>query len=185
MMPVVNNLGRRSPSFMDDVRRLGVFVCFASLSAGALRAQSAPDAGSLLNQIQRSFPAPRLPDVGPPVPPPKVELIEPKGPTLRVRSFTFAGNLLIPSAKLAPLLAGYVGRPLTFEELRNAAAEISLHYRAQGYVATVSVPKQEVKDGVVLLRVLESRFGGVIVDPASDGRIEPEWAGHAEMCQLK
>ena len=174
MMPVVNNLGKRFPSFMDDVRRLGVFVCLTSLSAAVLRAQSAPDAGSLLNQIQRSFPAPRLPDVGPPAPPPKVEILEPKGPTVTVKAFGFLGNLLIPSAKLTPLLAGYVGRPLTFEELRNAAAEISLYYRAQGYVATVSVPKQEVSDGIVLLRVLESRFGDVTVDPASDGRVDPE-----------
>ena len=35
-------------------------------------AQVTPDAGSLLNQIQRSFPAPRLPEVGPPPPPPRV-----------------------------------------------------------------------------------------------------------------
>ncbi|MBM3869085.1 MAG: ShlB/FhaC/HecB family hemolysin secretion/activation protein [Verrucomicrobia bacterium] len=139
-----------------------------------LRGQAAPDAGSLLNQIQRSFPAPRLPDVGPEAPPPKVEIVTPKGPTLTVKAFTFTGNLLIPSEQLAPLLAGYVGRPLTFEDLRNAAAEISLHYRRQGYVATVSVPKQEVTSGFVVLRVLESRFGGVSLDPASDGRISPE-----------
>lgn len=174
MMPVVNDLGKRFPSFMDDVRRLGVLVCLASLTIDLLKAQSAPDAGSLLNQIQRSFPAPRLPDVGPEAPPPKVEILTPKGPTITVKAFGFLGNLLIPSAKLTPLLAKYVGRPLTFEELRNAAAEISLYYRAQGYVATVSVPKQEVSDGIVLLRVLESRFGDVIVDPASDGRVDPE-----------
>ena len=60
------------------------------------------------------------------------------------------------------------------EGLRNAAAEISLFYRKEGYVAAVSVPKQEVKGGVVLLKVAESRFGGVSIDAASDGRIDPE-----------
>ncbi len=144
-------------------------MCYAQVSA-----QTAPDAGSLLNQIQRSFPPPRLPDVGPPAPPPKVELTEPKGPKIVVTTFRFTGNLLIPSETLAPQLAAYVGKPLGFEDLRNAAAEISLYYRRQGYVATVAVPKQEVKDGVVTLRVLESRFGGVTLDAASDGRIDPE-----------
>ena len=144
-------------------------VCYAQVSA-----QTAPDAGSLLNQIQRSFAPPRLPDVGPPAPPPKVELTEPKGPKIVVTTFRFTGNLLIPSETLAPQLAAYVGKPLGFEDLRNAAAEISLYYRRQGYVATVAVPKQEVKDGVVTLRVLESRFGGVTFDSASDGRIDPE-----------
>jgi hemolysin activation/secretion protein len=174
MKSVVNNFGNRFPSFTGDVRRFAVLVGLASGSVGLLQAQSAPDAGSLLNQIQRSFPAPRLPEVGPPPQPPKIEILEPKGPTVTVKAFGFVGNLLIPSAKLTPLLAKYVGRPLSFEELRNAAAEISLYYRAQGYVATVSVPKQEVSDGIVLFRVLESRFGDVIVDPASDGRLDPE-----------
>ena len=92
-------------------------------------------------------------------------------PAETVGAFTFTGNLLIPSERLAPVLAGYVGRPLGFDELRNAAAEISLFYRKEGYVAAVSVPKQEVKGGVVLLKVAESRFGGVSIDAASDGRI--------------
>lgn len=174
MKSVVNNSGSNLPSFTDEVRRFVVLAGLASVSVGFLQAQTAPDAGSLLNQIQRSFPAPKLPDVGPEAPPPKIELLAPKGPTMTVKAFGFVGNLLIPSEKLAPLLQKYVGRPLTFEELRNAAAEISLYYRAQGYVATVSVPKQEVTDGLVLLRVLESRFGDVSVDAASDGRISPE-----------
>lgn len=174
MKPAVNNSGKRFPAITDDIRRVTVLVCLATLTTGAARAQAAPDAGSLLNQIQRSFPAPRLPEVGPPPPPPQVELLAPKGPTVTVKTFGFQGNQLVPSEKIAPLLQGYVGRPLTFEDLRNAAAEISLYYRAQGYVATVSVPKQEVKDGVVQLRVLESRFGDVLVDPASDGRLDPE-----------
>jgi hemolysin activation/secretion protein len=144
-------------------------VGFAQVSA-----QTAADAGSLLNQIERSFPVPRLPEVGPPPPAPKVELLTPKGPTMIVRSFAFTGNLLIPSDVLAASLSGHLGKPLSFEDLRNAAAEISLIYRKEGYVATVAVPKQEVVDGVVTLRVLESRFGGVRVDPSSDGRVDPE-----------
>jgi hemolysin activation/secretion protein len=171
MRPFVNKFSASLPLFSGSGLSLGMILV---TSWGELRAQAAPDAGSLLNQIQRSFPAPRLPEVGPPPPPPKVEILEPKGPTLTVKAFAFTGNLLIPSEQLAPLLAGYVGRPLTFEDVRNAAAEISLHYRRQGYVATVSVPKQEVTSGYVVLRVLESRFGGVTLDPASDGRISPE-----------
>jgi len=149
------------------------YVIFG-LFASAASAQSGSDAGSLLNQIQRSFPPPRLPDVGPPVLPPKVELTEPKGPKIIVSSFRLTGNTLIPSETLERQLAAYVGKPLGFDDLSNAAAEVSLYYRRQGFVATVSVPKQEVKDGLVALRVLESRFGGVVVDNASDGRVSPE-----------
>lgn len=144
------------------------------LGVVALQAQSSADAGSLLNQIQRSFPAPKLPEVGPPPPLPRIDLVSAKGPTITVSAFTFTGNLLIPSERLAPAVAGYLNRPIGFEDLRNAAAEVSLLYRQAGYVASVSVPKQEVKDGVVVLQVRESTFGGVVIDPASDGRISPE-----------
>jgi hemolysin activation/secretion protein len=109
---------------------LAFWVAGAALSVfcANVYAQTATEAGGLLNQIQRSFPAPRLPEVGPPAPEPKVELLAPKGPTITVSSFTFGGNLLLPSSELAPLLARYVGKPIAFEDLRNAAAEISLAY---------------------------------------------------------
>jgi hemolysin activation/secretion protein len=100
--------------------------------------------------------------------------VAPKGATFVLRAFTFAGNELLSAEELGTALNGYVGRRVTLEDLRNAAAEVSLLYRAKGFVATVSVPRQEVLDGVVRLQVLESRFGEVLVDPASDGRISAE-----------
>lgn len=174
MVPNVNKIYNQ---FLPKIHRsawAGFLPLVWLVAASSLEAQSSADAGSLLNQIQRSFPPPKLPEVGPPPPPPRVDLLPAKGPTITVRSFRFTGNLLIPSERLESAVAGYLSRPIGFEDLRNAAAEISLFYRQAGYVASVSVPKQEVKDGIVVLQVRESTFGGVVIDPASDGRIAPE-----------
>ena len=47
-------------------------------------AQTAPDAGTILRQIERSFPPPTLPEVGPPVPVPSAEMPKGAGKTIVV-----------------------------------------------------------------------------------------------------
>ncbi|MFM9016993.1 MAG: hypothetical protein ACKOLZ_05720, partial [Verrucomicrobiota bacterium] len=64
-----------------------------------------PDAGSLLNQLERSLPPPRLPQVGPPPAPPKVDLELPKGAVIRVKRFVFEGNRSVRSEDLERALA--------------------------------------------------------------------------------
>ncbi|MFM7208833.1 MAG: ShlB/FhaC/HecB family hemolysin secretion/activation protein [Verrucomicrobiota bacterium] len=130
-----------------------------------------PDAGSLLNQLERSLPPPRLPQVGPPPAPPKVDLELPKGAVIRVKRFVFEGNRSVRSEDLERALAPFIGRDLTLADLRNAAAEVALLYRSRGLLAAASVPAQDATEGQVRIRVRESRFGGARVDPASRTRV--------------
>jgi len=136
-------------------------------------AQAAPDAGSILRQIERSFPAPTLPEVGPPVPVPSAEMPKGAGKTIVVSRFEFEGAKAVPVDELKVALRGYLGRPLTIEELRNAAAQVALAYRTKGLLASASIARQEVKDGVVKVTVSESRFGLPEVDASSTGRVKP------------
>lgn len=144
-------------------------IASASFAVGA-----APDAGSLLNQIRRSLPAPTLPTVGPDPVPASVAEVVGQGRTFVAKQFVFEGNTLVPASELAVALRSYLGRPLTIQELRNAAAEIALVYRARGYVAAASVPRQDVTAGVVRMVVAEGWFGYAKVDASSRGRIAPE-----------
>ncbi len=138
---------------------------------GQARAQGfTPDAGSLLNQIERSLPPPKLPTVGPPPAPPKIELLQGQGETLLVRQFTFSGNTAVRSDVLARVVEPYLNRPLTFGELQNAAAALALVYRERGYVAAATIPKQVVKGGIVLFHIVESRFTGAVMDEATQSR---------------
>lgn len=158
---------------------LCVFVLVATLLMPLLsprleqaRAQGfTPDAGSLLNQFERSLPPPKLPTVGPPPSPPKIELLKGKGETLLVKQFFFTGNTVVRSDVLANAVAQYINRPLTFSELQNAAATLAVVYRDKGYIAAATIPKQVVKDGVVRVHIVESRFTGAVMDEATDSRI--------------
>lgn len=129
-----------------------------------------PDAGSLLNQIERSLPPPKLPNVGPPPAPPKIELLQGQGETLLVKQFIFSGNTAVRSDVLAKLVEPYLNRPLTFNELQNAAAALALVYREKGYIAAATIPKQVVKGGIVRFHMVESRFTGAVMDESTQSR---------------
>lgn len=152
-----------------------VLLALLLLPFGAVRAQGfTPDAGSLLNQIERSLPAPKLPRVGPEPAPPAIELLKGQGETLLVKEFVFSGNTAVRSDVLAKAVETYLNRPLTFNELQNAAAALALVYREKGYVAAATIPKQVVKGGVVRFHIVESRFTGAVLDGSSESRLRPD-----------
>lgn len=146
----------------------------------ALHAQSSneqsltTDAGAIRNQIERNLPTPALPEVSPkPVaktPKPSEENSE----KIVVSRFRFVGNTLLSDRALARSVELYVNRPVDFNELQNAAAMAALAYRDKGYVATVSIPRQEIEGGVVTLKVVESKYAGASIDGSSNGRINSE-----------
>lgn len=117
-------------------------------------------------------------------PPPQVELLKASGQTVIVKEFGFAGNASVDSETLRLAVASYLNRPLSLAELKNAAAEISLAYRRAGRVAAVSVPAQDASLGLVTLKIVESRFGGVMIDPASASGVRlSELAARIEAAQ--
>lgn len=158
---------------------LRAFACaiFGVFLATPARAQTPPDGalgGTLRSEVERSIPSPALPGVSPKPSAERPAAPKASGETLVVSRFRFIGNTLLSDAFLARAVAPYVGRTVDFDELQNAAAMASLAYRDRGYVATVSIPKQEIEDGIVTLKVSEARYGGAKIDPSSDGRIHSE-----------
>ena len=76
-----------------------------------------------------------------------------------VRRFAFEGNRVFTDAQLAEVTTPYEGRPITSEELQYVRYALTLFYVEQGYINSgVVIPDQEVKDGVVRLRVVEGRL---------------------------
>lgn len=142
------------------------FSCFAAKAAPT-------DAGSVLRQIERSLPAPQLPQVGPS--PVEAEVIMPagEGEKITVKFFSFTGNTVIAGADLEEALRSYLGRPLSFEELKNAAAQVTLLYRQRGFLAAAGIPKQDVTDGVLTIEVREGWFGVINSQGLAGGRLSP------------
>ncbi|MEY4557773.1 MAG: hypothetical protein RLY42_949 [Pseudomonadota bacterium] len=144
---------------------ISIAVLSLILVSGGVRAQAtvAPDAGSLLRDIERNQ-SQAIPKA---IPKPEVKK-ETKTPQaeakLLVKGFKFQGNQKISSEDLQAIFSKYINQNLTVSELQNIAAEISLIYSDRGFVAQGQLPKQDVTDGVITIQILEAKFGGSVFD---------------------
>ncbi|HEX7690462.1 MAG TPA: ShlB/FhaC/HecB family hemolysin secretion/activation protein, partial [Burkholderiaceae bacterium] len=83
---------------------------------------------------------------------------------LVVRRFRFEGNTRLDEARLAEATRPWLGRPLRFADLQDAAAAVAQAYERAGWLVRVVLPRQDVTDGVVTIAVVEAVFGGLRLD---------------------
>ncbi len=151
---------------MTNVKTPGRFLIALACASSTFftHAQTVPDAGSLLQQIERDRQAlpkrPLQPDATQ-VPP---ELTTAPGISVTVTRFAFVGNTLLPTDQLGAALASYLNRPLQFAELQKAAATVAERYRQAGWVVRAYLPKQEIDSGTVTIQIVEGRFGSTLLD---------------------
>ncbi len=87
-----------------------------------------------------------------------------EGPSFFVRKIVIEDNTLFDDGILSPIVDIGEGLELTLGILSLMAQEITAHYSQEGYIlARAYIPEQEIKDGVVTIRVLEGRVGKVQV----------------------
>lgn len=135
-------------------------------------AQTPPDAGVLQQQIERER-KPALPPSAIPIRPTEpTELKSTARIKVTVTAFRFAGNTLLSSDALTPVVAEYLNRPLDFSELQQAAAAIATAYRKAGWIVRTYLPKQDVSEGVVIIQVVEAVFGGAQLEGTPPLRVE-------------
>jgi hemolysin activation/secretion protein len=138
---------------------LVVVSCVTNLKA---LAQTLPNAGSELQQLQRERPKP-LPPQGAENFEPPPPLTSVGGATVTVHEFRFAGNKQLSQRRLARAVAGFLNRPLDFNQLQNAAIAVAQAYRNAGWVVRAYLPQQDVTNGTVTIQVIEATLGQVIV----------------------
>jgi hemolysin activation/secretion protein len=122
------------------------------------RAQTLPNAGSELQQLQREKQKP-LPAQAPPAFEPPPPLTSVGGATVTVSTFHFADNQLLSEQRLTRVVQGFLNRPLDFAQLQNAAIAVAEAYRKAGYVVRAYLPQQDVTSGTVTIQVVEATFG--------------------------
>lgn len=86
------------------------------------------------------------------------KLAEPGIPTLKVfvREIRVVGSTVFSPEQLAELVAPFVNRELTTEDLEELRRKITLLYINQGYVSSGAfLPDQDVSEGVLTLAVVE------------------------------
>jgi hemolysin activation/secretion protein len=82
-----------------------------------------------------------------------------------VRRFEVEGASLLPPDRIDEVLAPFTGPGRTIDDLRDARAALEAEYAQRGYGATqVVLPEQELKDGVVRLRVVEAKLNRLLIE---------------------
>lgn len=137
------------------------FLPLGFLAALCPPAGAAPDAGSVLQQIEArpgsTASVPRLQPAQTPTPPAAGQ----DSAAVRVTAFKIEGITLLSPDTLQNALAGFAGRDLSLTQLEEAAWVLVQTYRRAGWLAHAFVPPQEIDQGVVTLRVVEARLGQV------------------------
>lgn len=142
-------------------------------------AQNKPDAGALRQQIDatrnQSLPPAVEPETSPL--PPALQAID--GVTVQVEQFDIQGNTRFSTADLQILLKPWLSRPLDFSQLQAAAAAVAARYRQDGWVVRAYLPTQEIDQGVVTIRVVESLLGELHFEGEPSQRVS-----HAQLIRI-
>ena len=152
-----------------------LLISSACLLGTSVFAQTVPNAGSILQEIERSQeqPAPARKKSAELISPP-AELVSPGGLSVTVKEFHFDGNHLISSEKLDAVLNSFRDRPLDFNGLNVAVAAVVQAYQNAGWVVRAYLPEQDIQDGIVTIQIIESVFGGVHTIGEVKGRVSAE-----------
>lgn len=153
------------------------WACTATLVTGCWQvcAQTVPDAGSLLRQTERNLSIPSAPAA--PAARREIKTLSPAQPgetTVTVERFQFKGNTRLDEAQLQQSLSAFVGRPLSFAQLEQAADTVAEAYREAGWVVRAFLPPQEVEQGLVTIEIVEAVFGTTTITGEPSKRIHAE-----------
>lgn len=147
------------PSTFRPARRRLAAAVLATLAAGA-GAQTLPDAGALRQQLEQERRPPLPPKASPQLAPPR-PMTSIGGETVTLSAIRFAGNTLLGNAQLDQVVAPFIGKPLDFAQLQNAAIAVASAYRQAGWVVRAYLPQQDLEGGVLTIQVIEAVFGKV------------------------
>ncbi len=81
-----------------------------------------------------------------------------------VKGYDVEGNTLLTQGQIAAALKDHAGPAVSFESIRQALGELQLAYRRLGYVTvSVALPRQQLTNGIVKVRVTEGRLSEILV----------------------
>jgi hemolysin activation/secretion protein len=132
--------------------------------------------------LQREYlpPIPNQPRPNPASPKPKVEeptqqLPPDNGIRIQIQKIRFEGNTKIPTQDLEKLVAGNLGKSLSFSDIEDIVSAVTAYYRARGYFISQAVlPKQDIRSGVLLIQIVEGFVEKIEIEaPLKDSTPKP------------
>ncbi|MCM8770825.1 MAG: BamA/TamA family outer membrane protein [Candidatus Omnitrophica bacterium] len=98
---------------------------------------------------------------------PEEEFIFPEDLKVFIKRIDISGNTVLSTKQIKKITSQYENKELNFKALKEMAKAVEKRYRKQGYfLASVYLPQQEIKDGVLKIVILEGRLGKVLVKEA-------------------
>lgn len=166
-------------------RSLLTVLLLAACCAVATHAAQ-PDAGALRQQIEQERVAP-LPQQGAGIETAPAAGEVPQGQiTVTVQAFRFVGNTLLTGVELERVVTPYLHHPIAFNELQQAPMAVTRAYRDAGWLVNAYLPRQEITDGAVTIRIVEAVYAGARLEGAEPERVSAEQVlAHFDVRQKK
>jgi len=96
-----------------------------------------------------------------------------QGAQFRLNGIQVQGNTVMDKDDIVSLVTPYVGTMMTSADLKTVASKITQLFVEQGYATTKCIiPAQQVKNGVVLLEVVEDKLGKIRLSGAETYRYD-------------
>lgn len=150
------------------------FACALLLTSVTVQAQTAPDAGQVIQDTQPRDIEPQKPSAD--IEQPEQPLLEtqPGGQAIELTRIQFQGNSVFDHEQLLAQLDTPFDQPKDLAGLRSLANQISQYYRNNGYpFARAYLPQQKLSDGQLTIGILEGRYGQVKADGQLAQGIQP------------
>ncbi len=95
----------------------------------------------------------------------KMDLLNTKQVSFKLKEINITGNTKIPTYKLMRLVDFKIGQQVTINDLIMSANDITDYYQSKGYVSTIAyLPPQKVQNGKVDIVILEGKYGNVVAN---------------------
>lgn len=140
---------------------------FSICSAFCFSVHAQEKSGEVLQQLERKeVIPPEKPSEPPVIEKEKIKVEEKDKDAVRfkVREFKVEGATLLDAQTIKSITSPYENKELTLSEISNIAEAITNEYRKKGYIiAYTFIPAQDIKDGVVGIKVVEGKIGDITV----------------------
>lgn len=101
-----------------------------------------------------------VPEIPRPPPPPGAEQI-----SFVLKEVLLEGNKVFSAQQLKPQWAQLLGKTISLTDAYKIAADITVHYRNQGYILSRAIlPPQEIVNGVVEIELVEGYIDSVVIE---------------------
>jgi hemolysin activation/secretion protein len=145
--------------------KVAIVCCLWQLIAACCLAQTAPNAGTLMNNIDQGLRSQQSLSQSKKAFPPSMQLRLSDNSTFEFDSIVLRGNTILNQAALDLMVQPLTRTAITPLQIKSLARQVERLYKESGVDAWAYVPQQDLSSRQLIIQVIEHR-----VDPESESR---------------